>query len=210
MISLSRGFLFIDTPHTDGTALQHALASSSDDRIVARPPQDGVTTFEVVGPHTAQKHQTLAEYETRLGADAIQTLKVAAVCRNPWARMVAMYFAPIAWMRQTPNGAWARTQPVWNPDAFRDRIMRAAGPSTCRMLRGASGERTPEHLIRHERYAEDAATFAAALGLDLPPIAPRPPPQAADGAYRDFFDSDTRALVATQFADDIATFGYAF
>lgn len=210
MISLSRRFLFIDTPHTDGTALQYALAPYSDDRIVARPPQDGVMTFEVVGPHTAQKHQNLAEYEARLGAGVLAGLTRAAVCRNPWERVVATYFAPIAWMRRSPDGAWAPTPPVWDPGSFNAMLGRATGPSTCRMLNGAADQRAPDHLIRHERYQDDAAAFAAALGLDLPPVTPRPIPQAAEGAYRDYYDARTRAWVAAQYADDIAAFGYAF
>lgn len=210
MLSQERRFLFIDTPHTDGTAIQRPLAPYSDDRIVVQPPQDGVATFEVVGPHTARKHQTLAEYEARLGADAVAALRVAAVCRNPWERAVAAYFAPIAWMRRTPAGDWAQTPPVWTPALFSAMITGASGPSTCRMLQASAGMRTPDHLIRHERYGADAAAFAAALGLALPPIAPPPIPQAADGAYRDFFSAKDRAIVAAKFADDITTFGYAF
>lgn len=63
-------------------------------------------------------------------------------------------------------------------------------------------------VLRYENLGEDFRTLCQRLGLppvDLPHVNVSP-----HGGYRDYYDDETRAIVAGLYAADISLFGYQF
>jgi hypothetical protein len=97
MISIKFNFLFIHVPKTAGNSIQNTLRYYSDDKIVCVAPyQDGVERFEVRNDvlKGITKHSTLSEYRIALPSNLYGKLFKFATMRNPWDRLVSMYFSP--------------------------------------------------------------------------------------------------------------------
>ena len=113
--------IFIHVPKTGGNYFSRAFLSFSGDRMVLNAHQDGSDRFGVVGPFTARKHQSLAEYVTALGGD-LTGIRVYAIARPPLERMLSLYFSPHRWMQTQEDGS-ARIRPAdeisFDPELFR-------------------------------------------------------------------------------------------
>src|SRR5947208_3472620 len=106
MISFQKRFLFVHIPKTAGNSIQTILQDYSEDKLLAlRPEQDGVERFGLRNPkYELKKHSTLAEYRTALGEEEFRGLYKFASVRNPWDRMVLLYFQP------TQQEKWDRSK----------------------------------------------------------------------------------------------------
>jgi len=198
MISFQKRFLFVHIPKTGGNYIQSVLARYSEDQIVRRPGQDGIERFGVSNPkYKLKKHSPLADYRAALGEEQFSQLYKFATVRNPWDRMVSLYFTPIQ-------------RKEWDRKAFKKTIAQAL--SAADYLRLNEQDADPfgnvHRVIRFEQLAEDFR----AVCTDLE-IAPEPLPRynrSEREHYCKYYDDELRALVAERFALEIARFGYTF
>src|SRR5204862_2265949 len=115
MISFQKCFLFVHIPKTAGNSIQSVLRDYWEDQLIAlRNEQDGVERFGLRNPkYKLKKHSTLADYRVALGEMEFDNLYKFTSVRNPWDRMISLYFTP------TQNAA------AWDRKKFRKVIVKA-------------------------------------------------------------------------------------
>jgi len=202
MISLQKNFLFVHVPKTGGNSIQAILRRYSEDEIVARAPgQDGVERFALRSSLSPElrKHATLRQYRAVLGAERLDPFYKFAVVRNPWDRLVSLYFSPhkgrVDWDRDRFLGlldeAWAR--PLGHFVSLDPR--RPIGADL-------------NFVLRFERLEADFAETCSVLG-----IAPAPLPRRNASTrrhYTEYYDGELREIVAERYQEEIAELGYTF
>jgi len=96
MLTIRKKFLFIHVPKTAGNSIQNILKEYSEDEIVAKAShQDAVERFEIRGVHPGlKKHSTLRKYKARLEPELFSSLFKFSTIRNPWDRLISLYFTP--------------------------------------------------------------------------------------------------------------------
>src|SRR5436190_5509940 len=118
MISFQKCFLFVHIPKTAGNSIQIILRDYSEDELLAlRCEQDGIERFGLRNPkYKIKKHSTLAEYKAALGEAQFDELYKFTCVRNPWDRMVSLYFTPTqnttAWDRKKFRKIVSKALPV--------------------------------------------------------------------------------------------------
>lgn len=198
MISFQKRFLFVHIPKTGGNSIQSVLARYAEDEIVRRPGQDGVERFGVSNPtYNLRKHSPLVDYRAALGEEQFAPLYKFACVRNPWDRMVSLYFTPIQAKQ-------------WDRAAFKKIISDAL--SAADYLRLEQKEPDPfnnvHRMIRFEHLDADFRAACADLAIPAEPL-PRYNRSEREH-YSTYYDDELRALVAKRFAPEIARFGYSF
>ena len=200
MISFQKRFLFVHIPKTAGNSIQSILRDYSEDELVAlRGEQDGIERFGLRNPkYKIKKHSTLAEYKAALGEVQFGDLYKFTCVRNPWDRMVSLYFTP------------TQDIGVWDRKKFKKAIVKAL--SVADYLRLDKGEEDPfgnvDYVMRFENLADDFRTVCGTLG-----ISPTTLPQynrSSREHYSKYYDDELRELVRARFAAEIERFGYIF
>jgi Sulfotransferase family len=200
MISLRKRFLYVHIPKTAGNAIQTALREYADDRIYAKPNQDGIQRFTLRSPYGTSKHSPLSRYLPALGADLFWSLTKFTIVRNPWERAISFYFSP---HRNTTD--WNRASFLRAMDDLKPMVWflhLPEGPHE------ESGAKPIDVMLRHETLDEDFRGLCQRLGIPWRPI-----PRRNTGTHRpyaDYYDAELAALVAERFADDIREFGYHY
>ena len=115
MISIQKNFLFVHVPKTGGNSIQSILKDYSEDKIIVRGNQDGINSFAVENEkYKTRKHSTLSAYKAALEPQLYSRLFKFSIIRNPWDRMVSLYFS-----------ARRRVVKEWDREAFVKLINRA-------------------------------------------------------------------------------------
>jgi hypothetical protein len=209
VISTQFRFIYLHVPKTGGNSIQTVLLPYSDDAKAFTDHQDGVDRFGVTGPMTRHKHARLWQYHELLGEELARYRIVVSV-REPFERMVSVYFSPHRWMERGEDGQWRSREPVWDEAAFMAMVERAA--SMASFLRVGSEIWPSFRVIRFESLAGDLRHVAEELGIPLDP-APMPHVNRSSGR-RELISmvrgrDDLRARVLDHFREDATLFGYA-
>jgi hypothetical protein len=200
MISFQKQFLFVHIPKTAGNSIQSVLRRYSEDEIVTlRPEQEGVERFGVRNPkYEIKKHSTLAEYQAALGEKQFRSLYKFVCVRNPWDRMISLYFSP------------GRQVAEWDRAAFEKLVLKT--PSVVDYLRLENGKADPfgnvNRIMRFENLEEDFRAVCAELDIPATPLPEYN--RSSREYYSKYYDDKLRMLVAERFAPEIERFGYTF
>jgi hypothetical protein len=214
MISLKYNFLFIHVPKTGGNSIQTILANYSEDTLTNnKEHQDGIERFALSSStYKLKKHSKLNRYRKVLPTKLYQQLFKFATIRNPWDKMISLYFSPHrgtdSWDRkdfiQLVGQAPALQDFVTLP-SFRDRLEKKFGlPSRPRPL-----DKDIDHLIRFENLNDDFKDVCRKIGL---PAAPELPlrNQGNRKHYSIYYDDELIDLVARKFTNEIEFGDYSF
>jgi hypothetical protein len=200
MISFQKRFLFVHIPKTAGNSIQSVLRDYSEDELVAlRSEQDGVERFGLRNPkYEVKKHSTLAEYRTALGETEFGDLYKFTCVRNPWDRMISLYFTP------TQNAT------AWDRKRFRKIIAKAVPVSDYLRLNESDNDpfENVDYIMRFENLEDDFRTLCAALDISSA-ILPKYNRSNREH-YSKYYDDELRELVRMRFAAEIKRFGYTF
>ncbi|MDP6080644.1 MAG: sulfotransferase family 2 domain-containing protein [Arenicellales bacterium] len=216
IISHRHQFIFFKTRKTAGTSIEMVLAEhcGPDDVITGINPASlpaGYThpVQNNEGP-LAYGHVTPTIIQSHVAAEVWNSYLKIVPIRNPWDRVVSMF-----WFRkQEPNwkgldfNTFVRTFATGGPpNANHTNI-----PSHVDFLSASTtGPIAIDHTIRYEHLQRDIHALAVTLNL---PLASLP---HAKGNYRhdprpfqEYFDSEHRDIVATNYANDIEQFNFTF
>ena len=205
MLSEAHTFLFIHIPKTGGNSIQSVLKRYSEDQVIRRSHQDGLERFGVVNPKIgATKHAPLSYYKQRLPLDLYTRLYKFTCIRNPWERMISLYFSP------------DKNRTEWNRDAF-IRVVKRAPPTLsylddrprgiARLIQRKANIEL-DFVMKFETLQTDFDAVCDAIGI---PKQTLPRYNAANRKhYSAYYDGDLIQLVAKKFQYDIEHYQYAF
>ncbi len=166
--------IFIHIPKTGGNWVQnHLIGLSDDEKVRSSGFQDLHNRYNVKGPKTHDKHQTIADIRLLLGDD-FETYRFIAVYRDPADRLLSLYFSPHNWVRMEERGGGFRIEPEerisFSIDRFRE-LVRGTASSSQMLTYGLGDGRfaLPDQLtmLDFDRLRADLAAAAVALGLDI-------------------------------------------
>lgn len=214
MISIQKRFLFIHVPKTAGNSIQSILADYSEDEIVARRKhQDGVEQFAVSSKYKVRKHSTLSDYQLAMDAEMYRSLFKFAAMRNPWDRMISLYFSAhkgrtewdrdkfAALVRQTPTlRTYIRRRSLLQKAAAKLGLGKSAKDDTL--------DRDIDFLMKFESLERDFQAVCERLGI--PPAALPRRNRSSREHYSHYYDEQLKQLVADRFAEEIDFGGYTF
>lgn len=212
MISLQKNFLFIHIPKTGGNSLSSALLRWSEDELMTSLwHQDGVERFDINNPgYGTRKHSILAAYRAALPEDIYAGLFKFSVMRNPWERLVSLYFSP--------HRVVTLQVSEWKRADFLALI--GSGERAVQPLRhfitsippspeGATAlDSELDFLLRYENLDADFAELCDRLSL--PRVALPVHNRSERKPYTHYYDAELREIVRQRFAEEIAFGGYEF
>ena len=207
MLSLKHNFLFIHIPKTGGNSIQKILEQFSEDKIVKLYGfQDGEKRFSIKNPvFPYHKHSTLREYKKLLPNEKYTPLLKFTVVRNPWERMVSLYFSPHA----------GRTK--FNLKVFETVIQKAQtlehfvdSRSWVEKIMGKNILKSSEinRFIRFENLEQEFKVLCSELGLGNLPLAKLNASNKKD--YQEYYTHHLKKIVANKFKNEIEFFKYRF
>ena len=207
MISHKHKFIFIHTPKTAGNSIQHVLINYSENKMIlprARHPsapnefnKDIFERFDMEDEHIkGDKHTTLSSYYNgwrKAGYANIEDYFKFGCIRNPWDRAISYYF-------------W-KERKSFSKKSFISRCLRLC-PMVDSFKIKNNGLNKVDFFIRLERLQEDFDVACGKIGIDrhqLPRIN-----QSKHKHYTEYYDDETRRIVAERYVKDIEYFGYKF
>lgn len=198
MISREHKFIFIHIPKTGGTSIEQALKA------------------KVKG---ASKHRTVTDYENQLKSD-IEKYFLFSVIRNPWDKLVSYWkyrqgksWAPIDGKIKDFN-TWLEFMLSLDLNNLKGKTancnlsdLRTALDLQFNCLVNAKNNINVD-LIRFENLQEDFDIVCDKIGIPQQQL-----PHKNKGKhkhYTEYYDNETRQIVAEKYAKDIEHFGYKF
>jgi hypothetical protein len=214
MLSLKHKFLFIHVPKTGGNSIQNILADYSEDTLTAdKEYQDGIERFELSNStYKLRKHSKIKRYRKVLPTNLYRQLFKFATIRNPWDKIISMYFSPHRGTDKWDRDEFvlliknaATLQDYVTLPSFRDRLEKTLGlPARPRPL-----DRDIDYLIRFENLNDDFSEVCKKTGL---PAAPELPirNRSIRKHYSSYYDDELKELVGRKFSNEIAYGDYQF
>ena len=209
--------IFVHIPKTAGTSVEAALGMHGDKTDIGiRPYYNQTPDLEHLYGGNLQ-HMTAARLRIVLQDDGLfQRYFKFAVVRNPWERLVST----CAWSDQK----WVRGSELASTEF--DRLVRelygafrAAKTSSRPLVLPAHLEPQVSYVLddrrqpmldftaRYENLAADWERIRTRLGVNAAlPVRMR----SHHRPYREYYDEETRAMVAEIYAEDARAFDYAF
>jgi len=171
----------------------------------------GTSVVDITG-RAFRKHFTVREFIKYKGKKNWDRVFKFTVVRNPWDKVVSQYK-----FRTKTNRSKMKENPIsfknWVIKVFRENDKYYYGtrplifaPQTY-WLRDHTDEINLDYIIRFENLYEEFKEVAEIIGVDpeLPHLN-----ATKKSNYQDFYDTETKQIVADWFEDDIANFGYTF
>ena len=225
MISHKYRFVFVHIPKTAGTSIEEAFGHFEGDEGRGCQDHRTIRDFEPLGIEAflggqSENYRSIAKRFAHLfrkseyaknceKLDALQYKEYFkfTVVRNPWARV-------FSWYKNVMRDELHRSNFGIPADVpFRDFLMRYRSNWALRTqmhwLRDLSGQIPFDFIARFESLDSDFETLCNHLNCNgLVRL-----PHAIKGSgedYRDYYDRDTRAIVADRYREEIEYFEYSF
>ncbi|MEP5518370.1 MAG: sulfotransferase family 2 domain-containing protein [Bauldia litoralis] len=232
ILSHKHRFIFLKTAKTGGTSTELALSPvcGPDDILapLSRPEERkrkesparnyalGIGKLGIRLPgefrhHFPQvygyyNHMPAGQVRRLAGEDAWRDYFKFTIERNPWDRQVSFYFWRTRHSKPQPDFRTFLMSPRHRGKAFRSARMK-------NWLTYTIDDRIAvDRVIRYEDLEDGLATVCAELGIAEPVSLPGAKGHTRKDVrhYRDFYDDETRDLIATWYAREIEAFGFTF
>jgi hypothetical protein len=232
IISHTRKFILIKSIKTAGTSVEAALSNFCSGDDVVTPLNDFSFNRDEKGAsvHRAMnadrldwwdremgQHVDALTMRSRLPAEVWSSYFKLSIARNPWDRTVSLF----TWK--------ARNDPALKPQkSFLNRLgmpFDAMGqtrtlfsrfvrenPETNDRFYIIDGDLGVDFVIRYEKLLEDLRTACGKIGLPTDIALPRLKSGIRPGQYHysQYYDAESKAIVAERHKNDIRLFGYKF
>jgi len=224
IISHTHKYIFIKSEKTAGTSVEAALSKHCGGEDMVTPLGDYWFNRDERGQwiHSAMnaegffQHDPAAEVKRKLDPRIWNEYLKFTIVRNPWDRVVSLF-------------SWeARNRPELQPqrrlvhrlgvrfDGFTESIQQfrefvKTDWKTNDRFYLIDGEAFADLVIRYERLEQDLAEFCKRVGLpnvELPRL--KAGMRKAGHHYSEYYDDDSREIVAVRHANDLRIFGYEF
>ena len=154
------------------------------------------------------QHLLASQIREEVGSHTFDTYFKFTIVRNPWDKVVSQYaymsrredlrdfigMSPNASFKQYMDLIRGKTHVQWQQQVS--------------FISDSEGRRLVDYVGRFEAFRESVEHILTALGIPICPI-----PHQMRGArdpYPEYYDDESREMVASMYATDIATFGYSF
>ena len=200
MISIRNKFIFIHIPKTGGNSLQEVLKIYSEDILTTNNKyQDGIERFGVTNiKYRTKKHSPLSYYHSVMERSLFKQLFKFATIRNPWERMISLYFSPHRGLKIE-----------WNKNKFIELVYRAKPLRYfINKQNSKSLDNDIDFLIRYERLNDDFEKVCKIL--NIPPKSLKVLNRSRREHYSMYYDDDLIDLVKRKFREEIVYGKYQF
>lgn len=218
MLSLKKNFLFIHIPKTGGNSIQNILSKYSETILSYPKNRERLDYFEVknLSYPSLKKHSTLMDYRKVIDDQIFKKLYKFACVRNPWERMISLYF-----YKKNKRGIYD-----WSRNDFID-LVNNHGRSSFSYLTTKGGGKLSKILsenyrlkrilgvkpevdsvIRFENLQSDFDQVCETIGIPKVILPHRN--KSKHKNYTDYYDDDLIKLIEEKCRDDIDYFGYTF
>lgn len=195
--------------------VQNVLINESDDKIITpHHYQDGLERFELINEkYHFHKHSTLSEYRRKIvEKDYLKLYKIATI-RNPWDRLISMYFSPsrqvTKWNRKEFIKIIEKTKTlshyIRTPSKLEHLLIKCGiinSPLTRSLVHDI------DFLIRFESLEDDFKKVCAKLDI-LYTFLPKRNKSTRE-PYSKYYDQELIELVRRKFSEEIKLGNYQF
>ena len=159
------------------------------------------------------EHQELVNYEqaeAKYGRPALNKNFVFSFVRNPWDRMVSIFFSQVETDPQLLYSSGARTFEDFVKEATQNRLGRLHDlcHSQISMIKNKFSEVRIEYTGRFEELHRDYKTVCDSIGIDCKKL--RRLKASNHFNYKHYYNDELKRNVAKFFEEDIDTFKYVF
>jgi len=233
MISIQNKFIFIHVPKTGGNSLQEILKIYSEDVLTTNGKyQDGIEDFGVTNTkYKTKKHSPLSYYHSVMEKCLFEQLFKFAIIRNPWERMISLYFSAhrgpkIEWNRNKFIELVYRAKPlryficlnnnsrnkfielVYRSKPLRYFINKIYRYRSYNKQNSKTLDNDIDFLIRYESLNDDFEKVCKILGISPKPL--KVLNQSRREHYSMYYDDELIDLIERKFREEIIYGKYQF
>lgn len=205
LVSHNHKFIFIHIPKVAGTSVIHALSPyiDKDDSLWLKRIASRVRFFEKFLMHPP--HLTVQQVIDRFGQEKYADYFKFAFVRNPWDWQVSLYH----YMRQERRHFQHEIACQFKD--FKEYLYWRAKPENARLqcehVLDKDGNIAIDFIGKFESINDDFENVCEKIGISANL---RHLNRSRHRNYMDYYDDESRDLIAHVFKDDIELFGYAF
>jgi len=225
IISHTHKYIFIKSLKTAGTSIEAALSRHCDENDMVTPLGDywfnrdekGAWIHGSMDAEGFSQHEPAAEVKRKVAPEIWNEYFKFSITRDPWDRVVS-HFAWDARNRQElkPARRWYHRLGVpFNQFRETTRLFRefVAGNdwTTNDRFYLIDGALCVDFVIRYERLGDDLAEICRRVGLPAVALPHLKSEMRESGhLYGEYYDEESKAIVAERHHNDIRLFGYKF
>lgn len=201
IISHSKKFIYIKTERAATTSTEKLLETvcTDEDIIGWRGPPPKPDDVEYYN------HMTAAQIKQKVTPEQWDTYYKFGNIRNPWDRIVSVYFFRKDVLSNNPNNPtdWG------NNESFEEFVLNRRLPRSFSTFFDEFND--IDFYIRTENIQEDIMMVSNELNLNLDiNLLPPPSEGTRDVDYTSYYNDTTKDFVAHKYRKDIAKFAYTF
>lgn len=225
IVSHTHKFIFIKSEKTGGTSVEAALSRYCRDADIVTSLEDypfnrdknSNWVHQSMNAGEFEQHDDAITLRKKLGPDVWSAYFKFSIARNPWDKVVSDFF----WQnRRNPIPTPAKR--FYHHLGFPFNELGSARKAFSRFVEEGNwqtndrfyfidGELCVDYVIRYERLADNLKEVCKRAGLpelELPQL--KSGMRSRNHHYSEYYDKETRALVAERHQNDIRHFGYTF
>ena len=224
IISHSRKFIFIKSYKTAGTSVEAALSKYCTDEDVVTPlgdyrfnrDENGAWIHKPHNPGNFQQHDKALAIRNKLSSEIWDSYYKFSITRNPWDRVVSFFF----WANRRDSTLMPRKRFYHYLGAPFDELSDIR-KRFAEYVKGdwnnndsfyiIDNELCVDFVIRYENMEKDFKNICKVIGvpeMDLPRL--KAGMRQRNHHYSEYYDDETRQIVADRNQNDIRRFGYRF